>query len=112
MRVFQFWFSFIWFVAGLCWIRSESAKNFIMFWNFSVGICKALAVSCGLCQTLSLRISRSFSSFVGKVFCRPFRGVKKPCSLVVFVSYKGVRTFSLVQKSSFRHILFCYSILV
>ena len=67
MRVFQFWLSFIWFVAGLCWMRSASAKNFIMFWNFSGGICRVLAVSWGLCHTLSLRISRSFSSFVGKV---------------------------------------------
>lgn len=22
--VFQFWFSFIWFVVGLCWVRSAS----------------------------------------------------------------------------------------
>ena len=81
-------------MVGLCWIRSESAKNFIMFWNFSVGIFKALAVSCGLCQTLSLRISRSFPSFVSK-FQGFLLGCGRPYILMVLTSYKGVRTSRL-----------------
>ena len=67
MSVFQFWLSFIWFVAGLYCIRSVSVRNFITCWSLSSGISSALAVSSVLCQTLSLSRASSFSSFVDNV---------------------------------------------
>jgi hypothetical protein len=38
IRVFQFWFSLIWFVVGLCCIMSASVRNSIIFWALSLGI--------------------------------------------------------------------------
>jgi len=65
IRVFQFWFSFIWFVAGLCCIMSAWARNAIICWVFSCGISRVFATSFMLCHTLSLNSAISFSSFVG-----------------------------------------------
>lgn len=71
IRVFQFWLSFIWFVAGLCWIRSVSVRKRIICWVLSWGICRACAIWSVLCHTLSLSRVNSFSSFVDKnvAFC-------------------------------------------
>jgi len=66
ISVFQFWFSFIWFVAGLCCIRSASVKNLIVCWSLFCGISSVFAVSSMLCQMLSLSRASSFSSFVDK----------------------------------------------
>ena len=66
ISVFQFWFSFIWFVAGLCWIRSASVRNWITFWALSLGISSFCVISSMLCQTLSFSASITFSSFVDK----------------------------------------------
>ena len=68
MSVFQFWSSFIWFVAGLCCIRSVSVRNFIICWILSCWISRVFAISSVLCHTLSLRRFRSFSSFADNVF--------------------------------------------
>jgi hypothetical protein len=65
--VFQFWSSFIWFVAVLCCIRSVSVRNLIICWSLSCGISKVFAISSVLCHTLSLRRFRSFSSFADNV---------------------------------------------
>lgn len=67
ISVFQFWFSFIWFVAGLCCIRSVSVRNFIICWNLSCWISSVFAISSILCQTLSPNEANSFSSFVDNV---------------------------------------------
>jgi len=67
ISVFQFWSSFIWFVAGLCCIRSVSVRNFIICWSLSWGISSVFAISSILCHTLSLRRFRSFSSFADNV---------------------------------------------
>ena len=64
--VFQFWSSFIWFVAGLCCIRSVSVRNFIICWILSWGISSVFAISSILCHTLSPNEANSFSSFVDK----------------------------------------------
>lgn len=68
MRVFQFWFSFIWFVVGLCWIMSASARISIIFWAFSVVVWRALAISFMVCHWLSFRRVRSLSSFVDNFY--------------------------------------------
>ena len=67
MSVFQFWSSFIWFVAELCCIRSVSVRNFIICWSLSWGISRVFAISSMLCHTLSLRRFKSFSSFADNV---------------------------------------------
>ena len=67
ISVFQFWLSFIWFVAGLCCIRSVSVRNVIICWSLSCGISSVCAVSCVLCQTLSLNKASNLSSFVDNV---------------------------------------------
>jgi len=66
MRVFQFWFSFMWFVVGLCWIMSASARISIIFWAFSGVVWRVSAISFMLCHWLSLRSVKSLSSFVDK----------------------------------------------
>ena len=66
MSVFQFWFIFIWFVAGLCCIRSVSVRSFIVCCSLSCGISRVFATSFVLCQTSSLNRASSFSSFVDK----------------------------------------------
>lgn len=66
IRVFQFWFSLIWFVVGLCCIMSASVRNSTIFWAFSWGISRVSATSFMLCHTLSFRRANSFSSFVDK----------------------------------------------
>ena len=68
MSVFQFWSSFIWFVAELCWIMSVSVRNFIICWSLSWGISSVFAISSVLCHTLSLSRASSSSSFVDNVF--------------------------------------------
>ena len=67
ISVFQFWFIFIWFVAGLCCTRSVSVRNFIVCWSLSWGISSVFAISSILCQTLSPNEANSFSSFVDNV---------------------------------------------
>ena len=67
ISVFQFWLSFIWFVAWLCCIMSVSVRNFIVCWSLSCGISRVFAISSILCHTLSLRRFRSFSSFADNV---------------------------------------------
>jgi len=67
ISVFQFWFIFIWFVAGLCCIMSVSVRNFIVCWSLSCGISSVFAISSILCQTLSPNEANSFSSFVDNV---------------------------------------------
>jgi hypothetical protein len=64
ISVFQFWFSFIWFVAGLFCIRSVSTKNETTCWSLSCEISSVCAISLVLCHTLSLNKAKSFSSFV------------------------------------------------
>jgi len=66
ISVFQFWFSFIWFVAWLCCIMSVSVRNFIVCWSLSCGISRVFAISSILCQTLSLSEFSNLSSFVDK----------------------------------------------
>ena len=66
ISVFQFWFIFIWFVAGLCWISSVSVRNVTICWNLSCGISRFFAIWSMLCHTLSLNRPNSFSSFVDK----------------------------------------------
>lgn len=73
--VFQFWFSFIWFVAELCCIKSVSARNLTICWNLSWGISSVFAVSSVLCHTLSLNKLSSSSSFVDKTFHSVVKGV-------------------------------------
>jgi len=72
MRVFQFWFSFIWFVAGLCVIMSVSVRSVIICWSLFCGVSSVFAISSVLCHTLSLSRARSFSSFVDKGLCLPW----------------------------------------
>jgi len=67
ISVFQFWFSFIWFVAGLCCIKSASDRNLIIGWILSWGISSVFAISSMLCHTLSPNEANSFSSFADKV---------------------------------------------
>ena len=67
MSVFQFWFSFIWFVAWLCCIRSVSVKSFIICWILSWGISSVFAIWSILCHTLSPNEANSFSSFADNV---------------------------------------------
>ena len=91
--VFQFWLSFIWFVAGLCCIRSVSVRSFIICWIFSGVVSRVFAVSSRLCQTLSLKRVSSFSSFVDMVlpsveFC-----------FCCFVAYILLGTFRLDYRS-------------
>ena len=63
-NVFQFWFSFIWLVVGLCWIRSVSVRKVIVCWSLFWGISSVFAIWSVLCHTLSLSRLSSFSSFV------------------------------------------------
>ena len=97
IRVFQFWFSLIWFVVGLCCIMSAWVKNSIIFWAFSWGISRVSATSFMLCHTLSFSRANSFSSFVDK-------GLASEGCLVVngFVVYKWLRFFRLDYWSGFR----------
>lgn len=67
-RVFQFWFSLIWFAAELCCIMSASVKISIIFWAFSIGISRVSATSFMLCHRLSFRRFNNLSSFVDKDF--------------------------------------------
>jgi len=72
MRVFQFWFSFIWFVAGLCVIMSVSVRNVIICWILFCGVSSVFAISSVLCHTLSSSRLSSFSSFVDKGLLFPW----------------------------------------
>ena len=64
ISVFQFWLSFIWFVAGLFSTSSVSVRDVITCWSLSCGISSVCAISLRLCHTLSLNKANSFSSFV------------------------------------------------
>ena len=90
MSVFQFWFIFIWFVAGLCCIRSVSVRSFIVCWSLSCGISRVFAISFILCQTLSLNRASNLSSFVDKFL--PSGWI---LAFYCFVAYIMLRTFRL-----------------
>ena len=92
ISVFQFWSSFIWFVAGLCCIRSVSVRNFITCWSLSWGISSVFAISSILCHTLSLNMVNSFSSFVDKGGCLLVSG---NAGIYFVVAYILLRTLEL-----------------
>jgi len=92
ISVFQFWFIFIWFVAGLCWISSVSVRNVITCWILSCGISRVFAISSVLCHTLSLNMVNSFSSFVDKGGCLLVSG---NAGIYFVVAYILLRTLGL-----------------
>ena len=101
-RGFQSWFIFIWFVAALCCIRSDCARNAIICWSLSCGTSRAEAIWSALCHTLSLKMFRSFSSFVDNVCVPSFRWLGYYSSVnAAYVAYIVMRTFRLDHWSSF-----------
>ena len=71
--VFQFWFSFIWFVMGLCCISSVSFRKVIVCGSLSSGISRAVVMWFRLCHWLSLNRLSSFSSFVDNAYVPSIR---------------------------------------
>ena len=72
-RVFQFWFSFICFVTGLCWIRFASARKVIACWNLPCEICGFLLFH--LCYAAcASHLFRCVLSWVFRVDIRLFAG--------------------------------------
>lgn len=90
MRVFQFWFSFTWFVVESCWIMSASARISIIFWAFSWVVWRASAIWFMVCHWLSSKRARSLSSFVDNFIL--FWVLLMVRGLDV---YKGLRFFGL-----------------